>query len=235
MEKQSDWANALAWYAAGRFLVGRQDGSMALYAADKATSDGGVASAGESASVMKKPAQKPAKAAAAAKPELLRAWPAGVVTGQAVTVQVEGKALSGVTAVSVSDARLKAVLKKSVSPAQLELELTAAKDLPRGSYSLTVTTAAGTSAALKLYADDLPQLTALPKEPLSAAVNAWGVLKDIGQRDDYRFTAKKGHTVVLDAAVRSITSKAATPQLEVFSSKGARLAFSCVSAVGATK
>jgi hypothetical protein len=143
-----------------------------------------------------------------------------------VTVLVEGKALSGVTAVSVSDARLKAVLKKSLSPTQLELELTAAKDLPRGSYSLTVTTAAGTSAALKLYADDLPQLTAVPKEALSAAVNAWGVLKDVGQRDDYRFTAKKGDTVVLDAAVRSIASKAATPQLEVFSSTGARLAFS---------
>ncbi len=47
-------------------------------------------------------------------------------------------------------------------------------------------------------------------------INIWGTLANTGQHDQYRFSAKKGQTIVFDLEAKRIGSKAVTPRLEIF-------------------
>lgn len=204
LEKQSDWANAVAWIGNDRVIAARQDGTSAVYA-------------------IAKPAAMAKPKAAPAKPEISTVRPRGFQAGMKTRIQLTGKNLSGARSVKTSNPALKAtIVEADAAPV---IEIGSPVDLPRGPYEISVVTAGGETAKIQLLADTLPQLEAPSAEPLKAGTNFWGTLQAVGQQDSYRFAAKAGETFVLDVAAKSIGSKAETIQLEVFDASGARLAF----------
>ena len=236
LEKQSDWAPAVAWLAADRVITARHDGTAALYelAANKSEPllKANVAPA-KSAAAAKPKATAKARMAAA-KAELVRLSPRGFQSGATTQITATGKNLTGITAASAGNPLIKIVIiKTDAAGTTVTLAVTAPKELPRGAYDVSLTTAAGETAKVKLYADYLPQHISVGV-PTSGGqssalmqpmpVNVWGTLSNIGQQDNFRFHAKAGEVVTLDLAAKRVESKMATPRLEVFSSDGKRLA-----------
>lgn len=219
LEPQSDWASGVAWMAANRIIAGRQDGTTAVY-------DTVSGKAVPVVAAMPAPASKKMPAAKPGAPVLARLEPRGFQAGVASTIQATGKGLAGITEVKTSDPRLKITDAASADGMSASLTVLSPKDLPRGSYEVSVVTAGGVSSKLKMHVDDIRQLVvksgAAPLD-VASAVDAWGTLTATGQRDDISFMAKAGQTVVLDLAARRVESKADTIQLEVFDAAGRRL------------
>lgn len=223
LEKQPDWPPALAVLDTGKLVVGRLDGSLALY----------DATTGEPEA---KPAPKPMakanaapKAKAPAKPELVRMEPRGVQNGSTARIRITGKGLKDLKAVKLAHAGMKATI-ASVNPAgsMAEVDVITDKEVPRSQVNLSLVTPAGESAPMKLLVDYLPQVMLTKSaEPLllqTLPTNVWGTLTDIGQLDSVRFAAKRGQTIVLDMAARRVDSKATSPRLEVLNAQGRLLA-----------
>lgn len=203
MEKQSDWSPAVAWQGNAVILAARLDGTVTRYAS--ATGRPVVMAA----------AQPKAKNGPPAAPLLERLEPRGFQTGATSVIKMMGKNLAGITAVNTSDPRVKITAQGD------GLVVVADKDVPRGAIDVSVVTAQGESAKLKLHADDLPQgaSTTLPR-------NAWGTLLATGQQDLHTFHAEAGQTIVLDLAAKRVDSKALNLMLEVLGSDGKPLATS---------
>lgn len=219
MEPQSDWASAVAWIDNARLISGRQDGTTAIY--DAATGKSQPLLAAAPATPMATPAAK--KPMAPAKPELATLQPRGFQSGVETTITATGKALTGITQIKASDPRIIAT-KVEEKGTSLVFKVSAPKDLPRGAYMLSVTSASGTSAQLKLHADDLPQMQSpATVDVKTSSADVWGTLTSTGQRDEHRFKARKGETVVLDLAAKRIDSKAANIQLELLDASGKQL------------
>ncbi len=195
LERQSDWAPALAVSPDGRAVaVGRLDGSLAFY---------------DAASGALIPSPPPAK------PELASLSTRGVQIGATGRIKLFGKHLAEVTAVGASHEKLAAKLIAVESPTQVEIEVTVAADLPRGRYEIWLTNAGGQSNRQALHVDDLPQATEV--EPNDALVQAtsisvptdlWGVLGAKGDIDSFAFEARAGQKLVFLVAAGSIGSKA---------------------------
>lgn len=208
LEKQSDWSPAVAWQGSSTVIAARLDGTTARYASD--TGKPVVLAAAPA-----KPKAKQAAPTAPALPVLEQLEPRGFQTGATTMLKMTGKNLTGITAVKTSDPRVQITAQGGV------LTVVAAKDVPRGAMDVSVITAKGESAKLKLHADDLPQGagTALPR-------NAWGTLSATGQQDQHKFHAQAGQTIVLDLAAKRLDSKALNLMLEVLGSDGKPLATS---------
>ncbi|MBL9114316.1 MAG: hypothetical protein JNJ83_04865 [Verrucomicrobiaceae bacterium] len=204
-EKQPDWAGAIAWIASDRLATARQDGSSALHTLGKAIAEQLISSP-------PKPMAKP-KAKAAA--EVTNISPRGFQICRSTRLTLAGKNLQSLKAIKTSDARITAKIVSGGPTMVIQIDTPA--ELPRGVYSI---------AGLPLLGDNIPQSNAPPEAPIQSGTNFFGVLRDVGQRDNYPFDAKAGETIVLDVAARSIGSKAETIQLEVFDASGSRLAFS---------
>ncbi|HSI61818.1 MAG TPA: hypothetical protein VLE43_01830, partial [Candidatus Saccharimonadia bacterium] len=221
LEKQSDWSPGLALVDAGKLLVGRLDGALALY--DATTGEPEVKPA------PKPVAKAPAKAMPPAKPELVRIEPRGVQSGATTHIKITGKGLKDLKEVKLAHGGMKASL-VSVNPAgtQAEVTITADKEVPRSQVNLSLVTPAGESASMKLLVDYLPQIiiakSAEPTMLQQLPINVWGTLAEIGQVDSVRFAAKKGQTLVLDMAARRVDSKATSPRVEILSAEGRLLA-----------
>jgi WD40 repeat protein len=195
LERQSDWAPALAVSPDGKSVaVGRLDGSLAFY--DVAT--GALI-----------PTPPPAK------PELASLSTRGVQIGATGRITLFGKHLAEVTAVGASHEKLAVKLIAVESPTQVEIEVAAAAELPRGRYEIWLTNAGGQSNPQALHVDDLPQATEV--EPNDALVQAtstsvpadlWGVLGAKGDIDSFAFEARAGQRLVFLVAAGSIGSKA---------------------------
>lgn len=224
LDKQSDWSPGLVVLDGNRLAVGRLDGTLGLY----------NAATGES---LDKPAPKPAaampapakpKPAMPAKPVITRTEPRGVQSGATTTVKLTGTGLNGITAVKFANPMLKATVKPlNAQGTMVELSITADAKLPRSQQPFSIVTAGGESAMVNLAVDYLPQKVvgrSMEATALEMPVNVWGTLTDIGQQDNYRFTAKQGETIVFDLAAKRIDSKALTPRLEVFGQDGKLLA-----------
>ncbi len=217
LEKQSDWSPGLTLIDEGKIVLGRLDGSLGVY---DATSGQPVllAEAKE-----KKEVAKPAP-----KPELTRLEPRGVQSGATTQVTVTGKNLSAVKSVNFSHAGLKAnVISINKEGTQVLLDVVTEKTLPRSQQDVTLATEGGTTAKLKLLVDYLPQMVAVKSgsnEIKTLPINIWGTLREIGQLDNYRFTAKKGQTLIFDLASKLAESKAVSPRLEIFNTAGMLLA-----------
>jgi len=216
LEAQPDWSPALAVLGGNQLALGRLDGSLAVY--DAATGKPVPAA---------KPAAKPAAMPAAAKPavsmvpEITRLEPRGVQSGATTKVRLTGKNLAGITAVKLTGSGLSATV-GSIDPkgTSAELVITTDAKLPRGAAELSVVTPKGESAKRKVSIDYLPQIVApAAAQPVALTqlpVNVWGTLAATGQQDNFRFSAKKGQTIVFDLAAKRIESKALTPRLEIF-------------------
>ena len=180
-------------------------------------------------SVEAQKADKPKKAAAAAKmaakggkPTLTSVSPRGLHLGVEQVFSLAGKDLAEAT-VLTSNAALKPVIDAAASTAtKVVFKLQAPAGLGRGSHDVWVKTPTGESAKLKLYADDLAPITTTAADFKSGPVqiaklpaSVWGTLTETGQHDAYRFTAKAGEELVLDLAVAQVGSVAKSPTLEI--------------------
>ena len=192
LETQPDWPSALAWGPDNHtLLVGRLDGSMALY--DAATGQ-----------VVPPP-----------KPELAAVWPRGVQRGAATRLKLTGKNLLDAGSVQFATPQVMARVLPAERPRadELWIEITPAADLPRGTYPLAVVTPGGTSGTLPLEIDDLVQK--IEDEPNHLAVETpsvelplaiWGVVAARGDIDHVRFDAKAGQTIICELAAKRFGS-----------------------------
>jgi WD40 repeat protein len=226
LEPQPDWAPGLT-STGSQLALGRLDGTLAFY--DLAT--GQPAAAPKPAAAMK-PAAKPAMAAT---PEITRLEPRGISSGATTKIRLVGKNLAGIKAVKFTNPGLSAtVTATDPKGTSAEVAITAETKVPRAQFEVSVVTPAGESPKKKLLVDYLPQLVAPPAEaaapgasggrhlgepqPLTLEqlpTNIWGTLLNTGQQDQFRFTAKKGQTIVCDLAAKRVESKAVAPRLEI--------------------
>lgn len=208
LEKQPDWSPALAFTDKAQLVTGRVDGSLSVY---------------ESATGKVVMAPAPAKLAMAVKPELTRVAPQAAHVGGELMVSIAGKNITTDMQVMTSYPGIKAQLVKStVKPTTARVKITASSEVPRGAYEVWLKSAAGESARMKIYADDLAPLVAKAADFKEGAVSIaalpaslWGTLTEIGQHDAYLFKAKAGEELVFDLAVAQIGSKAKSPTLEI--------------------
>lgn len=208
LEKQPDWSPALAFTDKAQLVAGRVDGSLSVY---------------ESATGKVVMAPAPAKPAMAVKPELVRVAPQAAHIAGELMVSIAGKNLSADTQVMVSHSGIKAQLaKNSVKPTTARLKITADPEVPRGAYEVWLKNAAGESARMKIYADDIAPTVSKAADFANGAVQVtalpaslWGTLTEIGQHDAYQFKAKAGEGLVFDLAVAQIGSKAKSPTVEI--------------------
>ena len=192
LETQPDWPSALALAPDNNtLLVGRLDGSFALYNAD-------------SGQVLPPP-----------KPELASLWPRGVERGKPTQVRLSGKHLLGASGVQFNNPQLTGrVLPDQQERAdELLVEISPAAELTRGGYQLSIVTPGGTSAPLGVEVDDLPQLAEAepnnrPGEaaPVALPAGLWGVLASRGDVDHVGFDAKAGQTIVCELSARQFGS-----------------------------
>lgn len=219
LEKQPDWAPALAFNDKAQLLVGGLNGRLTVYA----SADGKQVMA---AAPKPKPAAKPVA------PALLRMEPQAVGIGGSQKITIAGKGFSpdGLKVMTNHPGLTADLVKDSVKPTQAVIKASASAETKRGSYDLWVSNAAGNSARLKIYVEDQPLhitthadfkqgAVALPKLPATV----WGTLKEIGQHDSYRFHARAGERLVFDLAAAQVASKAKTPMLEIVDTNGTTL------------
>ncbi|WP_395718339.1 hypothetical protein [Prosthecobacter sp.] len=169
-----------------------------------------------------KPAMTP-KPAKAVKVELTSLTPRAAHIGGELLVTVAGKNFTEDMQPMASHPGLKLqVAKESVKATSARLRIMAGVDVPRGAYDVWLKNAAGESARLKVYADELqPTVTKaadFKEAPVKVAklpASLWGTLSETGQHDAYLITAKAGEELVLDLAVAQIGSAAKSPTLEI--------------------
>jgi mono/diheme cytochrome c family protein len=211
LPQQPDWPTAVT-LAEGAIIIGRPDGSVDFF-------DAGT---GE---------LKPAPPTP--KPDVAMAEPRGVQLGKTTKVKLLGKNLAEVTAARAHQPTLKAKLLNDPPPQAdaVWVEVTSSKPLDPGGYNITVISAGGESDRVKLYVEDLPQVseaepndqpdnaTAAPPSAASAPTNGsaadtsvplsfWGTFNHRGDSDHFAFDAKAGQKLVLELAAKRLGSKA---------------------------
>lgn len=218
LEKQPDWAPALAFDEKSQLITGRVDGSLGVYEPVKG------------AVVM---APKPKPPAKLVQPQVTRIEPRGMQAGSAAEIVVLGTGITGNASIKATHAGLKVELVPgSIMKGQLTARVTAAADLPRGAYDLVLSTpGGGSSAPARLHVDDVPVMTASadafkqgPVQVKNLPSSLFGTLTETGQHDVYRFHARAGEELVFDLAVAQLGSKAKTPTLEITDAQGVSMA-----------
>src|SRR5262245_21822618 len=195
LEQQPDWVPALTFASENNVVVvGRLDGSLGYYDAEKC------------------------KPIPSSKPELRRSDPRGMQQGTTAEIKLTGKNLTALTEVKFQNAKLSGEILRSPTEGDASgeawIKVTAAADLPRGSYEFSVINAGGESGKLKVHVDDLPQaFEAIPTKPavarfVSLPVSYWGRIDPTGNIDEIEFNANAGQTILLDVAAKSLGSKA---------------------------
>jgi hypothetical protein len=180
--------------------------------------------------------KKPAKMAPApkvppGKPEIFTLEPRGIQRGIAAKVKLIGTNLIGLTELKLHNLKLNGELLSDPEPTTNEVwvGITAATNLARGPYDISVKNTNAESSKLKLYVDDLPQ--AYESEPkgtsgnlvLKLPISFWGMLDPAGDSDEVLFEARQGDSLVFDLAATSIGSKA-NATLTLFDQNGVLLA-----------
>ncbi len=189
VEKQPDWAGALAFLGENKtFVAGRMDGSIGYY---------------ETAA---------GKASAPPKPELVRSEPRGLQRGKDSEIKLIGKNLTLASEIKFSDSRFSGQLvKSSAASGEVIAKVKTSEDLARGAYELWLSSTNGDTAKIKVYVDDLPQfqLHSSPEtQMVSIPSDVWGLHEQMGQKDKVQFEVAAGQTIVFDVSGKSIGSKA---------------------------
>jgi len=165
-------------------------------------------------------------------PEIYLLEPRGLQRGVPTKIKLIGTNLIGLTGLTFNNPDLKGEFLSEPEPATNEvwISVSAAAHLARGPYEISVKNTNSESSKLKLYLDDLPQVSEGDlkaakerKAVLKLPVSFWGVLDPPGDADEIEFEANKDESVVLDLSARSIGSKA-TAMLALFDQNGALLA-----------
>lgn len=197
LASQPDWPAALALAGDGKsLLVGRLDGSFALYNA-------------ESGELVPPP-----------KPELTSLSPRAIMRGQPARLKLTGKNLLEASEVKFNQPGLTGRVVTQAAeqnadgrPDESWIEVTAAGDLPRGAYQVAIVTPGGTSGWLAMEVDDIAQLSeAEPNNSVAASqavelpAGVWGVLAKRGDIDHVRFAARAGQTIVCELTAKRLGS-----------------------------
>ena len=166
------------------------------------------------------------------KPEIFELEPRGIQRGTPARIRVIGTNLMTVTEVKLSNAGLKGAVLETPAATTNEIwvEVTAATNLARGPYEISVATTNSETSKLKLYVDDVPQVseadlkkTTAAKPVLKLPLDFWGALEKPGETDEIEFEARAGESVIFDLAAKNIGSKA-NGMLTLFDAKGSLLA-----------
>lgn len=161
-------------------------------------------------------------------PQLTAIAPRGIQRGVTTKIKFSGMNLSGVTEIKTNQPQIAVrLLPQEANPAtEVWLEATPAAGLTRGVYELSVITPGGTSGALKLHVDDLPQSVETKPNDKPATANAlplpsgvWGTFDKPGDADFFAFDAGAGQALVFDLAAVSLGSKA-NPVLTLLDGQG---------------
>src|SRR2546421_6969277 len=105
------------------------------------------------------------------KPELFALEPHGIQRGVTATIKLTGTNLVGITELLLHNSKIRGKLLDQPIPTTNDawIEITAATNLARGPYELSVKNTNSESSKLKLYVDDLPQFYessySVPKTP----------------------------------------------------------------------
>jgi hypothetical protein len=201
-ETQPDVAPGLAFLGDGKtFVVGRLDGTVEFYDGEKG-----------------KRLPLPA-------PGLSGVEPRGVQRGLPTMLKLSGTNLAGITNVATSNTKLRVSLLSATNaqeaPAMVEADVT----LPRGAYEISARGPGGESDKVKVFVDNLPQMTEdRARNVARLPVGFWGVLDSPGDGDDFQFEARAGQTIVLELAVKTVGSKLANGTITLLDQHGAVLA-----------
>ena len=193
LEAQPDWPAALAFGPTSKTgIVGRLDGSVEFY--DLETG----------------------KAMPPPKPKAAWMSPRALQRGRTVKLKLSGENLVQLESLQLHHPKLNGrILADDQQRAEVAyLEVTAAADLPRGAYELSVGNAGGESERIKLHVGDLIQVdeTEPNNDPAQAdtavlPASFWGVLGEHGDVDHFAFDAKVGQAIVLDLASSRLEAK----------------------------
>jgi mono/diheme cytochrome c family protein len=224
LETQPDVAPGLAFLDEGKSLVvGRLDGSVEFYEADKG-----------------KRLPLPA-------PGLSGVEPRGLERGKPVWLKLTGTNLAGITNVTTSNPLLRVLALTATNAFEALVMAEADTKLLRGAYEISARGPGGESGKLKVFVDNLPQASEEkgapgapssrsarsaaefragqePGAPAPLPVGFWGTLETAGDRDEFQFEAKAGQTIVLELAVKAVGSKLANGALTLLDEGGATLA-----------
>jgi WD40 repeat protein len=195
--KQPDAPLALALRPdRGQLAIGRYDGGLVLL--DEATGK-----------VQAEPLPPKPKV-----PILTKLTPSAGQRGQSLSVALEGKYLSGAEII-VSAPDTKAVVREGSKPDSLNLTLAFPATTPAGVYQVHVKTAAGQSKPLPFTVDPfaaVPESAASKDSPLtgqkiSLPASVVGSIGRAGEVDFYRFEAKAGQEIGVQALTAGTGSK----------------------------
>lgn len=165
------------------------------------------------------------------KPTITLLEPQGVQRGVETRIKLTGSGLDTLTNVAFQGMQLRGQILPEARSNEVWIKVTAAADLARGTYELSVKNAAGESGKVNVYLDDLPQLylsktsnapSLLRTESLP--VSFWGTLATAGSVDEFEFPVKAGETLVFDLAADRLGSKARNTVLTLVDARGAVIA-----------
>ncbi|PHX93853.1 MAG: hypothetical protein CK546_08005, partial [Pedosphaera sp.] len=166
---------------------------------------------------------KPKAKAPAVVPGITRLEPRGIQRGVETRLKLIGTNLVGLTNVTFHNPKLTGALLPEAQAGEAWLKVTAAADLTRGSYELSVKSAGGESARVKLHVDDLRQATD-PAKTETLPVSFWGTLEQPGKAAEFSFSGVAGQNLVCDLAAERLGSKAVNSILTLLDERGRVLA-----------
>ena len=170
-----------------------------------------------------KPKAKAKEMAPAGQPAITRMEPRGVQRGVETRLKLIGSNLVGLTNVMFHNPKLTGALLPDAKAGEAWLRVTAAPDLARGSYELSVKSTAGESARVKVWVDDLRQVTD-PAKTETLPVSYWGTLEQPGKPVEFSFNDVAGQNLVCDLAAERLGSKALNAMLTLLDERGRVLA-----------
>ncbi len=178
----------------------------------------------------KKPKPKMVKAKPPTdKPDVTQLEPRGIQRGVETKIKLTGTNLADLVQLKSFSPKLKGeLIPTEEKNTETFIKLTAGEDLIRGAYEFSLINSNGESGRIKIYVDDLPQVSEDEKvspRSVKLPVTFWGAFDKPGDSDEIEFEAKTGENLVFDSSAKSIGSKAGVV-LELFDAKGSLVASS---------
>ncbi len=167
------------------------------------------------------------------KPEIASLEPRGIQRGITTKIKLTGTNLAELIEVKFpANKFLVELLTEPAAKTNMAwISVTATNTLTRGDYEFFVVNKSGESKRVKLYVDDIPQLSESSAKIAGAAyelnvlpVAFWGTIAQAGEIDQFHFEAKAGQTMLFDLAVKKLGSRMTNGVLTILEPGGHVLA-----------
>src|SRR4051812_27976643 len=108
-------------------------------------------------------------------PEIFTLEPRGIQRGVTAKVKLTGTNLAGITDLVLHNPKLQCRIldEPTLKANEAWIQITAATNVARGAYELSVKNTNNESSKLKIYVDDLPQIYQSPSLPVHSAISAF--------------------------------------------------------------